>query len=486
MLDDFDKIWILNLHGNSNIGEVAPDGTVDKNVFDIRQGVAIYIFARTPNFEEGKSKTIKYGDLWGARANKYEWLFENSVGSLAQDLKPGGDRYYLIPRKTDGEEKYYGYVSLKRLMPVAGIGTKFRKDNLLVRPHFTVSSVSEMISDVRSMDTVKLEQKYNFKETKDWLHEEQRALFKPANEGEIVAVSYRPFDFRYTYYPVDRIAKIIPRGDSRMTIMQHLTTRRNFGLCLNRQIEGPRNFSDVLVCDAIFDLHGLSMKESNQVSPLYLVGDTAGQLNFDPMLYGKICKAAGIDSVDQAKLGDDFRTATGDARPSEVKVFDYIYGVLHSPAYREKYREFLKIDFPRVPFPQGPESFTRISQQGEALRRLHLMEDAAIGATPYPFAGEGDGVIAAGHPKWEAEEQDSPSAGSGRTGKVWVNPGQYFTGVSNLAWNFHIGGYQPAQKWLKDRRGRTLGYDDIRHYQKIVRILEETHRIMQEIELPLD
>ena len=159
-------------------------------------------------------------------------------------------------------------------------------------------------------------------------------------------------------------------------------------------------------------------------------------------------------------------------------MFDYIYGVLHCPAYRETYAEFLKIDFPRVPFPPSPEVFIAISEQGEALRRLHLMEDAAIGATPYPFDGqppEGQGNVV-DKPRYENE-------------RVYINgkgtEGQYFDAVPPVAWDFPIGGYQPAQKWLKDRKGRALSYDDIRHYQKIIKILADTDRIMAGIDIPL-
>uniref|UniRef100_UPI0028BECAC8 type ISP restriction/modification enzyme n=1 Tax=Sphingobium sp. TaxID=1912891 RepID=UPI0028BECAC8 len=166
-----------------------------------------------------------------------------------------------------------------------------------------------------------------------------------------------------------------------------------------------------------------------------------------------------------------FRHATGIARPDEVKVFDYVYGVLYSPGYRQAYAEFLKIDFPRIPFPASPEGFRAISEAGEALRRLHLMEDAAIGATPYPFHGDGDSVI--DKPRYEA-------------GRVWINADQYFENVPAIAWDFPIGGYQPAQKWLKDRKGRALSYDDIRHYQRIIKILAETDRLMRQIELPLE
>ena len=226
--------------------------------------------------------------------------------------------------------------------------------------------------------------------------------------------------------------------------------------------------------------------------PLYLYPDdttdqadalapTQRTVNFDPKLYAAICEAAEIDPANQAGPEDDFREPTGDARPSEVKVFDYIYGVLHSPDYRETFAEFLKIDFPRVPYPPSPEVFRHVSEKGEALRRLHLMESAAIGDTPFPFGPEDlsdldedeHNVVAPAHPKY-------------RDGRVYINAVQYFDAVPQVAWDFYIGGYQPAQKWLKDRKGRALSYDDIRHYQRIVKILLETDRIMGEIELPLD
>ena len=197
-----------------------------------------------------------------------------------------------------------------------------------------------------------------------------------------------------------------------------------------------------------------------------------GLANLNPKLFSIICNAAGIDPAEQAGPEDDFRAATGEARASEVKMFDYIYGVLHAPAYRETFAESLKIDFPRIPYPPSPEVFRHVSEKGEQLRRLHLMEPAAIRETPYRYEGEGVDVVASGYPKFEG-------------GKVHINKDQYFAGAPAVAWSFHIGGYQPAQKWLKDRRSRALSWDDIGHYQKILKILAETDRIMREIELPL-
>lgn len=259
-------------------------------------------------------------------------------------------------------------------------------------------------------------------------------------------------------------------------------------IATNRGVEEDRPFSNSFVFDRAIQLLSLSIKEDNNLAPLYLYPDDQDldqsiRVNFDPKLYAQIRKAAGLTgpvSVPDPAMVESgaFRTATGDARPDEVKVFDYIYGVLHCPAYRETYAEFLKIDFPRVPFPPSPEVFTAISEQGEALRRLHLMEDAAIGATPYPFDGqppEGfDSVVE--KPQYE-------------NGRVYINgkgdQGQYFGAVPSIAWDFPIGRYQPAQKWLKDRKGCALNWGDIRHYQKIIKILGETDRVMLGIEFPL-
>jgi predicted helicase len=208
--------------------------------------------------------------------------------------------------------------------------------------------------------------------------------------------------------------------------------------------------------------------------PLYLYPDQQDldqtrRVNFDPKIHKAIIEAV----VGKPSPGAARRPLpqAGEVKvPDEVAIFDYIYGVLHCPAYRETYKEFLKIDFPRVPYPPSPDVFWNVSAKGRELRRLHLMEDAAIGATPYKFTGQGDSVV--GKVKYEG-------------GRVSINDTQGFDGVPEIAWNFYIGGYQPAQKWLKDRKGRELSFDDIKHYQKIIKILSETDRIMKTIEMPL-
>lgn len=176
-------------------------------------------------------------------------------------------------------------------------------------------------------------------------------------------------------------------------------------------------------------------------------------VNFDSGLYERF----------QAQVADSERGI-----PDEVHVFDYIYGVLHCPDYRENYAEFLKIDFPRIPWPSTPDEFWDVSTKGTQLRKLHLLDTAAIGTTPYKFMGEGNAVV------------DNPELCDG---KIWINSEQYFDTVPENSWGFYIGGYQPAQKWLKDRKGRNLSFEDIQHYQRILKVLSETDRIMRTIEI---
>ena len=212
----------------------------------------------------------------------------------------------------------------------------------------------------------------------------------------------------------------------------------------------------VFCSNAATDLN-LYYRGGGTVFPLYIIGalDDPRRVNMDPAIRAKIEQAAAHPVH---------------GPPDELAIFDYIYGVLHCPQYRETYREFLKIDFPRIPYPPSPEVFSDVAEKGTLLRRLHLMDGDVIGDTPYPFTGTGDSIVGKVH-------RDGDT--------VFINETQRFENVPEIAWTFFIGGYQPAQKWLKDRKGRALTFDDVLHYQKIIKILTETHRIMHTIALPL-
>ena len=488
LLKTFDKIWVLDLHGNYKRKERSPDGNQDKNVFDIQQGVSVVIATTCAEPAEGLAKVL-HSDVWGTRKAKNEYLFSNNLTSSEWSILEHHPRYFMFyPVDHALLDHYDKGFALADLFEKNEKGITTSRDDLAVAFNFSELgkslddfvnlTISDEIIRKRFWGSNKDKEGKLAGDTGSWSLSNARKLLPVDHRTLAKDLAYRPFDNRVVIYSDVMLER--PRTD----LMRHIVDRKNISLSMNRGVEEDRPFSDALVFDRPIQIHSLSIKEANNLAPLYAYPDenavqkdvlalSTRTPNLDPKLYAAICAAAGIDPANQAGPDDDFRAATGDGRPSEVKVFDYIYGVLHSPAYRATYAEFLKIDFPRIPYPASPEVFRQVSEKGEALRRLHLMEAAAIGDTPYPYHGEGDDVVASGYPKLEG-------------GKVQINQDQYFADVPELAWSFYIGGYQPAQKWLKDRRGRTLSWDDIGHYQKIVKILSETDRIMQEIALPLD
>ena len=481
LMQTFDRIHVLDLHGNSNKKEIGPNGTPDKNVFDIMQGVAIIVAVK----HRHKSKApkplaeVRHGELWGTRDGKYAQLWDGTAASLTPTVLPHKAPIHpFVLRDYDVEAEYAKGISVAKLMSANVAGIVTARDGLVIG--LNTQELTERISafaDPAASDAEirgrffggKADGKYPAGDSRGWKLPSARKALQAADwRNDIQSIAYRPFDTR----------SILSRPDmvdwGRVEFMRNFQSGANLAASFTRTIEGGRGFADFLVHDLPITHHTLSIKEVNYLAPLYLYPDEGTldksvRVNFDVKLFAQMRKAAGLTGPLTAPDGTDhFRRTTGDARPDEVKVFDYIYGVLHCPEYRTTYAEFLKIDFPRIPFPASPASFRTISEKGEALRRLHLMEDAAIGATPYPFYGDGDSLV--NKPRYENE-------------KVWINADQYFDGVPAIAWGLHIGGYQPAQKWLKDRKGRALTYDDIRHYQRIIKVLVETSRIMRTIEL---
>ena len=487
LLRTFDKIWVLDLHGNAKKKEVSPDGSPDKNVFDIQQGVALIIAVRKGKGSEKLSEAW-HGDLWGSRKAKNDALWDNSLATLPfTEVNAHNKPWRFEPVDEETESAYIQGFSVAALFapngrPAPGIVTTHDQFAISWSIKDAVEKTNHLLATNTEEDARK---RFRLCRTSQWSYDAaKRELPLEDWKEQIEPIAYRPFDERFTVYN-SHVAV-----HRRERISRHLL-HTNLAFQTSRQQKSPGEYAQIFAHSGLAESGFVSNKSAEIGSsfPLYLYPDEdAGQfdteaptertLNLDPKLYAEICEAAGIDPADTAGPEDDFRAPTGEARPSEVKVFDYIYGVLHSPDYRETFAEFLKIDFPRVPFPASPEVFKHVSEKGESLRRLHLMEPAAIGDAPYRFMGdveegEEDSVAAAAHPKY-------------KDGRVYINPHQYFDDVPEVAWNFYIGGYQPAQKWLKDRKRRALSYGDIGHYQNIVKILIETDRIMREIELPLD
>ena len=540
LLKTFDKIYVLDLHGNSKKKEVCPDGSADKNVFDIMQGVAIIIAVkhkRNPDADKALAELL-HGDLWGSRPEKNNALWEFSSPALSPTQLPHHfPSYPFVKRDYEVQVAYEEGFSVPSLMPVNSVGVVTARDSLTI--DMDRESLWDRVQDFTQLDVEVLRERYVLGEdARDWTVAFAKAdVLANFSEQHLAPIVYRPFDNRWTYYTGNsRGFLCYPRGE----VMRHLANQNNFTLMVPKQ---TKDGLGGLVAKSIAGHKAFSGFDITSNFPLYLYPEegtleTERRVNFDPKIYAEIKAKAGLNSSPSTKDGEvavgaiaatDGGASNGDAPsttpsarspspsqvdgedyPDELKVFDYIYGVLHSPDYRRTYAQFLKIDFPRIPYPPSPEVFAHVAQKGGALRRLHLMEDAAIGDTPFPFTGDGDNVVdkpvfvVSSSPSTCDGEGDRAKRGGGappsvagatatspsqvdgeqHMGRVQINPDQCFENVPCIAWEFHIGGYQPAQKWLKDRKGRALSFDDVVHYQKIIKILFETDRIMREIILP--
>ena len=435
----FDKIYILDLHGNAKKKEISPDGSKDENVFDIQQGVAIIIGIKTDKKKVDKLATVYHANLFGKRSFKFvELANEPTWKEVNLDEK----MLYFVGKNMVGREEYDEGFSAVELFPKNTTGIVTGIDKLSI--FYTKDELEKMTKSILNSDNPYTE--FNIKDGRKYKKEERLGELRNASENQPERISYRPFDTRYMHYTEKSECWInSPRSD----VMKHFVGRENIGLMLCRQ-QKIKGFQHILVHRDIVESSYVSNKTSEIGSsfPLYLYTEDGSKV---PNLKQEI-----VDEIEKIV-----------GKVSSEDVFDYIYAVLYSPSYREKYKEFLKIDFPRVPYPKEVKSFKALVALGAELRGLHLMESEKLDnlITTYPEIGDD---------KMEKVEY--------KDGKVYINKTQYFGGVPKDAWEFYVGGYQPAQKWLKDRKGRTLNNADIEHYQKIIVALAETGRIMKEID----
>lgn len=429
LANTFDKIYILNLHGNTKKGETTPDGEKDANVFDIQQGVGIILAVKSSNTTS--MAQVFHSEIYGERNKKFKALEEDSISFTRINLDE--KNLYFVPKNVTNYDEYSLGISVSELMPTNSVGIVTSADGILTN--------SSRFNLMKTLNTTR--------GNVDGKRITERLQKVVIDESKITKVAYRPFDARYLYFDTSVIER------PRESVMRNFLNHENLGIAFNRRIESGRDFTDIFITDSIMDARRVSLKETNYVAPLYIYHDDGTRdANFDQSELKKLT----INLTDE---------------PTPEDIFDYIYAVLHSPQYREKYKEFLKSDFPRVPIPTQTE-FDCLVPLGRELRELHLMKAPVDYETTFPVAGS-DLVEKAA---WIPDQ-----AGNDETvrGRVYINETQYFGNVPELAWNFYIGGYQPAQKWLKDRKGRTLSNEDLDHYQKIIKILLETNRIMQQI-----
>ena len=693
LLKTFDKIYTIDLHGNSKKKETAPDGSVDQNVFDIMQGVSINLFIKTGKKKANDLGKVFHFDLYGKREFKYDFLLANSLKTIDyKEILNKEPMYYMVQIDSLVEEKYNEGFSVAELIKINVLGFQTHRDKFAI--DFNKSLIEQRIQEMNSKDISDeiLKKKYEITDNRDWqiAHARKSLQSKPEWKTDLIKLSYRPFDYRFGFF--SEITMDYPRKE----LKRHVQNKENW--CLNIVRQTKMDFwGHIVISNIPTPALFVEIKDGSNVFPLYLYPETNAQQSIEqttertPNLNMEIVNRI-AEKLNEVFIEDDnIICEVGEGYAGALyplDILDYIYAVLHSPTYRGKYKEFLKIDFPRVPYPKDSETFIQLCELGSELRLIHLLESPVVEKyiTQYPVDGDNivtkprflipppseaqngvadspplegwsqtgvvdtplegwsqtgvveipldkiifiknlkiklnpilelpynpklkqrarelrkagnlpevlfwmqvtkggfhnidfdrqriignyivdfyvkklglvveiDGISHVGKEDYDREREDflislglrvyrirvenimqripevmvaledyiighygiepprlsgtlpmeneepprlsgtPPMEGNepplslttppkeGNLGKVYINDTQYFDNVPEIAWNFYIGGYQPAQKWLKDRKDRKLEFEDILHYQKIIVALTETDRLMKEID----
>lgn len=477
LMDCFDDIYILDLHGNSRKKESAPDGSKDENVFAIMQGVSINIFIRKKN-SDSKTATIHHFDLFGNRKAKYAFLSENSLTSIPwQNLHPQEPNLFFVPKDFGALDEYNKGFSIADLMTSNVCGIQTGRDDLYV--DYDAEVLGRRINNLLSNDIdAEFIEKYKVRDSSGY-NMMKRVASSKYHQQNLVKELYRPFDERYIYYDPNLIKRSFYK-------VMHNMKDSNFGLIVSRQLS-TFDFQHVLCTELITDMCSISAqtKECSYLLPLYLypeaiLGEEQPRIpNLDETIWRTIENWVEYEQAFRpltvSEQGGELEFDVEHEKPhflTPESIFDYIYGVLHSPSYRAKYKEFLKVDFPRIPYPKDRGDFDHFAYYGHQLRELHLMHNLPKSEVRFDHSGNMivDQIIP------EANIDDDATL------TIHINATQCFENVPTEAWEMYIGGYQPAQKWLRDRRGRSLSSDDINHYRDMITVLSETYRIMKDID----
>jgi len=486
LMNTFDDIYLLDLHGNTKKKETSPDGSPDKNVFDIQQGVAIAFFVKRgqnepirlfdqhsfsgdcPEPTNGEAN-VHHAELYGTRESKYDWLDTHDLGSTAWcKINPVSPFYLFVPRDETLEAAYRQFVSIPGIFTTQATGLYTARDGLTIR--WSEEEVWDTVHAFSQMDPELARQEYQLGE--DALNWKVGTAQKDLQDSgptrtKVVPILYRPFDVRHTYY-TGQSGGFICRP--RLNVMRNMLAGENLALCIGRQghVVGAGEWNLIYCSQNIVDLN-LFYRGGSKCFPLYTypTADSSGASDSaEPGLSNRQLNL---------KLGLIAALAAAHGRESSPEeIFHYIYAVLYAPSYREKYKEFLRIDFPRIPFTADRKLFAELAALGERLVDLHLLRSSELNPPSCRFEGQGDAVVArtkAQGFRYDPDEQH-----------LHINKTQYFGPIPAEVYEYRIGGYQVCDKWLKDRKERRLELDDIRTYCRMVTALGHTLTIQQQID----
>jgi len=470
LMNTFHEIYILDLHGNSLKKETCPDGSKDENVFDIRQGTAIALFVKQ---KDKKGCNVYHADQFGLRDVKYDWLDSNYFETTNyHSIQPKSPWYFFVPRNTKNITHYLEWNKITDIFPVNNVGIVTARDRFAI--DFEINTLKSRIRQFRNLqiDDSLIKETYNLKDTSTFkLTKFRNEAAKDENwEDNFKRITYRPFDVRYIYYSKWVVER--PIYDT----MQHMV-KENIGIVARRQqlSDKPCNYffiSDNIISDGLIRSDN---KGSESLFPLYLYREEKGSkkthiqsmILFEPdAKYDSKNRTPNIDKRLYETLNKSYNKKL---TPEEILY--YIYGVFYSNIYREKYADFLKIDFPRVPFTKNYDLFIEMAELGKQLTDLHLLKSKLLDNPGSKYQGDSENDNVEKIIYNEAQKT------------VHINNEKYFDNVLPEIWNYQIGGYQVLHKYLKDRKGRIL--EDSRHYCKVVTAISKTIEIQKQIDVLL-
>ncbi|MCK4646973.1 MAG: N-6 DNA methylase [Candidatus Aminicenantes bacterium] len=457
LMNSFDQIYILDLHGNSLKKEKCPDGSKDENVFDIQQGVAIALCLKKKGVK--KKCMVYHSEIWGLREKKNDWLSKNDIKRTSKKkLSPKSDFYLFIPRDEDLYEHYRNYISIKEIFNSNCLGIQTHRDNFVI--DFNENFLKRKIQMLKnpSMPDEMIIKTFDLKENirNKTLSEVRKELNRDDKwESCFKRILYRPFDIRHVFYSkllIDR---------PRFEIMRHMI-KKNISLLLPRRSYSwhhafvAQNFAVDVAISA-------SSREANYLFPLYLYPQSDKKDLFS--------RTKKLDKKQPNISSNIFASVLNvyQKEPLPEEIFYYIYAILYSNIYRTKYAEFLKIDFPRIPFTKNYSLFIKMAKYGQELAEMHLLKSKELDPPISKFQGKGDNKIE----KLIYNEKEK---------RLYFNLNQYFEGITEEIWHYQIGGYQICSKWLKDRKGRILSLRDIKHFCRVITALKRTLEIQKEID----
>ena len=449
LMQTFDEIYILDLHGNVNKGERCPDGSLDFNIFNIKNvGVCIALFVKT-GLKNNKNKGIYFNEVFGTQDYKKNYLIDKSIAD-EKWVELEDDKKWHWFTKVKSNEKYLNeFTGLHEIFNLFGSGCKTERDYITI--HITEEELKNTILDFNNLSENKLTEKYNTKNSRDWSVDRAKKdimeNYKKYNFNLITQIHYRAFDFRYTYYTGTAKGFL---GTPAKKVSSNFISKENIGLIFTRNVT-DNNYRHTFITDKMIDVHINSGQD--YIAPLYLYEENfAGEFKLDSS-----CKPNWTDSF------KEFLKNYISDNPKEI--LNYIYAILYSPTYRENYKEDLKYDYPRIPFTKDKKIFDRLQKLGGELIDLHLLKKVPQSNAGYPNKGEHK----ISYSKYNEVEK-----------RLYINEKQYFENVKKEVYNYSIGGYKPIEKYIKAREILTL--KDISHLIKVIAVIERTILLQEEID----